>query len=215
MAQLGQFHLQLALVAAGAQGEDIQDQGGAVQHPALQPAFQVALLHRRQLVVEDHQGSVRGPGRVADLVGLAGAREQGRVRPGALAFHHRGNLEARAGGQQFQFVEALGVIGISEIEGGQNYRPAPIRAFKHGGRRPSARKREESGVVPAGALQHHRARGHHGGDGVLVDHLGDGVLQQHHVLVEAFDMPLELDAVHQIHGHLHLFLTQGVQERVL
>jgi hypothetical protein len=79
MAQLGQFHLQLALVAARAQGEDIQDQGGAVQHPALQPAFQVALLNRGQLVIEDHQGSVRGPGRVADLVGLAGAREQGRA----------------------------------------------------------------------------------------------------------------------------------------
>src|SRR5450830_1700035 len=39
---------------------------------------------------------------------------------------------------------------------------------------------------------------HDGGNGMLVDHLGDGVTQQHHVLVERFDVPLQLDAVDQI-----------------
>jgi hypothetical protein len=50
---------------------------------------------------------------------------------------------------------------------------------------------------------------------VLVDHLRDGVLQQHDVLVERFDLALELDAVHQINGDLHVFLAQDVEKRVL
>ena len=51
--QLRQFHLQLALVGGGALGENVEDQAGAVQHPDLQALFQVALLGRRQRVVED------------------------------------------------------------------------------------------------------------------------------------------------------------------
>jgi hypothetical protein len=56
---------------------------------------------------------------------------------------------------------------------------------------------------------------HDGGDGVLVDHLGDRVAQQHHVLVEGLDLPLQLDAVDQIDGHRHMLTAQSVQERVL
>ena len=36
MLQLRQLHLQLALVGAGALGKNIQNQAGAIQHPALQ-----------------------------------------------------------------------------------------------------------------------------------------------------------------------------------
>ena len=50
---------------------------------------------------------------------------------------------------------------------------------------------------------------------MLVDHLGDGILQQHHVLIERFDLALQLDTVDQVDGDLHMFLTQCVQERVL
>ena len=44
MIELGQLDLQLALVGTGALGEDIQNQTGTVDYPALQFALQVALL---------------------------------------------------------------------------------------------------------------------------------------------------------------------------
>src|SRR5205807_762731 len=43
--------------------------------------------------------------------------------------------------------------------------------------------------------QAHVARGHHGGNRVLVDHLADAVPQQHDKLVERVDLTLQLDAV--------------------
>jgi hypothetical protein len=42
--QLGQFDLQLAFVAARAQGKDVEDQAGAIDDPATPAPFQVALL---------------------------------------------------------------------------------------------------------------------------------------------------------------------------
>jgi hypothetical protein len=42
--QLGQLDLQLALVGPRPLGEDIEDQPGAIEHPALQHALEVALL---------------------------------------------------------------------------------------------------------------------------------------------------------------------------
>jgi hypothetical protein len=61
----------------------------------------------------------------------------------------------------------------------------------------------------------HRAPRHDGGDGVLVDHLRHRVAQEHHVLVERLDLPLQLDAVDQVDRHGHVLATQGVEERVL
>jgi hypothetical protein len=61
--QLGQFHLQLALVALGALGENVEDQAGAVEHPHIQALFQVALLGRRQRVVEDDDFDLVGQAR--------------------------------------------------------------------------------------------------------------------------------------------------------
>src|SRR5437870_11990018 len=61
----------------------------------------------------------------------------------------------------------------------------------------------------------HRARGNDGRNGVLVDHLGDGVFQQHDVLIERFDLSLQLDAVDEVDRNLHVLLAQEIQERVL
>ena len=52
--QLRQLHLQLAFARARAPREDIQDELGPVENLDVQRFFQIALLGRRQLVVEDH-----------------------------------------------------------------------------------------------------------------------------------------------------------------
>src|SRR5690242_2083196 len=55
----------------------------------------------------------------------------------------------------------------------------------------------------------------HGGDGVLVHHLADAVLQQDHELVEGFDLTLQLDAVDQINRNRDFIPPERVQERLL
>ena len=50
--ELRQLHLQLALEGLRTLREDIQYQSGTIEHPALQFAFEIALLRRRQRVVE-------------------------------------------------------------------------------------------------------------------------------------------------------------------
>ncbi len=59
--QRRQFHLQHALAGAGAVGEDLQDQAGAVEKLDAPFLFQIALLDRRDRAVHQHQ---------IDLVGL-------------------------------------------------------------------------------------------------------------------------------------------------
>src|SRR5689334_9380134 len=59
------------------------------------------------------------------------------------------------------------------------------------------------------------ARGYDRRDGVLVDHLRDRVAQQHHVLVERLDLPLQLDAVHEIDRDRDVLFAQRVQKWVL
>ena len=56
---------------------------------------------------------------------------------------------------------------------------------------------------------------HDGGNGVLVNHLRDGVAQQHDVLVKRLNLPLQLDAIDQVDGHRHVLAAQGVEEGVL
>ena len=55
VAELGQLDLGLALEAVGVLGEDVEDHRGAVDGGAAEQLLQVALLGRRELVVE-HDG---------------------------------------------------------------------------------------------------------------------------------------------------------------
>lgn len=55
-----------------------------------------------------------------------------------------------------------------------------------------------------------------GGNGVFVNHLGDGsVSQEDDVLVERFDLTLQFDAVNQINRNRNVLFTQCVQEGIL
>src|SRR5688572_33497255 len=50
---------------------------------------------------------------------------------------------------------------------------------------------------------------------MLVDHLADAITQQHDELIERIDLPLQLDAVHEVNRDGHLLLAQRIQKRVL
>jgi hypothetical protein len=60
--QLRKLHFQLALVAAGSLGEDVEDQRIAVEHAQTDQLLEVAFLARRQRVIdEDDFGAVVPP----------------------------------------------------------------------------------------------------------------------------------------------------------
>src|SRR6185312_7167972 len=75
--------------------------------------------------------------------------------------------------------------------------------------------RERSGFLRVVNRDRHRTRGNDRGDGVLVHHLRHRVLEENHVLVERFDLPLELDPVHEVDRDGDMLLAQSIEERVL
>ena len=79
VAQQGQLDLGLALVGAGVLGEDVEDHRGPVDGRAAQDLLEVALLGRRELVVEDDGVGVDGQGHRLELLGLAPADVGGRI----------------------------------------------------------------------------------------------------------------------------------------
>ena len=79
MMQLRRLDLQPALLRAGSLGEDVEDQLSAVDHLDLELALQVALLPRRQLLVEDQQVEVGLMLERVQRLDLTFADEQGRI----------------------------------------------------------------------------------------------------------------------------------------
>ena len=107
VAQEGQLHLGLALGAAGVLGEDVEDHRRAVDGGAPEQLLQVAVLGRRQLVVEDDRVGIEAAAQRGDLLRLAPPDERGRV--GGVAPLHDAAHDVGAGAvhQLRQLVELL------------------------------------------------------------------------------------------------------------
>ncbi len=58
--QLREFHLQAAFASVGAGGEDVEDELGAVDDFRLDGLFEIALLGRGEVVIEDHHVGLGG-----------------------------------------------------------------------------------------------------------------------------------------------------------
>ena len=63
---LSQFDLDLAFPGVGVLGKDIQYQRGAIQHfdPLSQGFFDIPLLSRAELIIEDEHAQIRIPGKL-------------------------------------------------------------------------------------------------------------------------------------------------------
>ena len=107
VAQERQLDLCLALGAAGVLGEDVEDHRGAVDGGAPEQLLQVAVLRRRQLVVEDDGVGVEAAAQLGDLLRLAAADEGGRVGRVATLHDAADDVGARAVDQLGQLVELL------------------------------------------------------------------------------------------------------------
>ena len=76
--QPGELHLQASLASPRPAGENLQDQAGAVDDLDLPGLLEVALLDRRQGVVDDGDGGLRQFDDQPDLLDLALAEQGGR-----------------------------------------------------------------------------------------------------------------------------------------
>ena len=74
--EMRQLDLQDAFPGMRPLPEDLEDQSGPVDHLGLPGALEIALLDRRQGVVDDHQPDLVGGDPLADLLDLAGAEER-------------------------------------------------------------------------------------------------------------------------------------------
>ena len=76
--ELRKFDLQLTLVAARALGENIQDQLAAIDDAHFERRFQIALLRRRQVFVDDDEVGVAFLQGLLNFVDLAAANQSRR-----------------------------------------------------------------------------------------------------------------------------------------
>lgn len=85
MLQLSQLDLELAFGTARTLAENLEDQLGAIQNPDLPGTLKVALLDRRDFVIEEHQVDAERLDGLANLLDLAPAQVQPRIRARPMA----------------------------------------------------------------------------------------------------------------------------------
>jgi hypothetical protein len=215
--QLRKLDLQLAFVRARALREDVEDQARAVDDAALGELFEVALLHRRERAVDEDQIRIERLPLLGELRGLAGADVIARI--GLL--DARGQLpdDARAGRAR----ELAKLIESDWVSAARLLRLQEQRAFAFSG---SFEQRELLVMLARIGRRGRRARDtfgtdadiarrHYGRYGVLVNHLADGIAQEHDELVERLNRTLQFDAVDEVDRHRHAFTPQRIQKRIL
>src|SRR5258705_13259094 len=119
MLELRELHLELAFVTMGALRKDIENEADAIDNPAVQAFFEIALLRRRQLMIENRKlGTARRKQR-RKFFYFAGTGKKSGVWPLALALQHCGDVDARAQCKLYQFGGRLSKTLRAEIEAHQ------------------------------------------------------------------------------------------------
>ena len=194
MLQLSQFHLQLAFEGAGPLSEDIENEGNAIQHPATQSGFQIAFLARRQWMIEDHQFGVVAGDLFGQLLEFTATDEVTGIRRAPAAGNSDYRLSAGGNHEIGEFLEIVAAPRALKCDMHQYGALAAIRTLKQA--RCSAWEIRVSVLVVLGTIfivgsrQFDVTRRHHGGNGMFVNHLADGVSQQYDELIKRFDLPL-------------------------
>jgi len=118
--ELCELDLYLAFVAARALGEDVEDQAGTIHDAAIETLLEIALLYRRQLVIEDRDRRVRRGNGVRNFFDFAFSCKKRRIGPLAPPFDNGERAHASACSELLCFRQAFGVVGLTEIETDEN-----------------------------------------------------------------------------------------------
>ena len=116
MFELRQLDLQLAFGTGRAQGEDVEDQAVAIDHPALQGLLKVALLNGRQGVIEDDQLGIGGGDHGRHLIDLAFAGKGPGIGTVPSSTDFGNDLATGRFGQQTEFFKLVLDIDLPEIQ---------------------------------------------------------------------------------------------------
>src|SRR5439155_5345366 len=105
--ELRKLDLQLAFAAARVAGKDVENELRPINHAAFGVFFDVALLHRRKIAVEDDQRRLLGMGFGADFIQLAASDQRGRVGNVAKLKNCSGYGSAGTAGELDKFSEGF------------------------------------------------------------------------------------------------------------
>ena len=108
--QLRQFDLQLAFPRARMPRKNVEDELRAVDHPPLDDLFNVALLRRTEIVIEEKNVGIDRSGRARNFLQLARANQRRRIGPVAPLQNLANHLGPGAFRQRAQFGQRL--VGI-------------------------------------------------------------------------------------------------------
>ena len=173
--ELRELDLELAFEGAGTLRKNVEYQSAAIEHAPAGQLLEIAFLAGRERVIDQYDVRALGLRNGVDFIRLATAHEIARVGPVPPTGDRGHRSGAGRTRQLLELVEIFAAQGLAEPETHQHRALTGLWALKHA-----------AGCVPAllcGALRAlaarklHGAGGNHGGDGVFVDHLADGVLQ--------------------------------------
>ena len=103
--ELCELDLELSLRCDSVLGEDVEDQLRPVDHPRLESVLQLALLHRRELVVDEKRFGAGAPERLLQLHQLSLAYVGARLRSGCALHQVAHGLDPGGARELAQFVE--------------------------------------------------------------------------------------------------------------
>ena len=116
-------------------GEDVEDQAGAIEDPALEVPLQVAFLGRREGMGKDHQLRLTALHQQLELIGLAAADEEARIRLITAARQFTDDLGPSGPGEEAKFLALLGLHDPPQVQMDQDGPFPGTRAVKHADRR--------------------------------------------------------------------------------
>src|SRR5439155_11822218 len=232
--QMRVLDLQRTLAGVRAPAEDFENEPGAVEHLCAPSFFQIALLHRRERAIDDHDAGLGAFDQAGDLLDLALADEGGGAD---VADRHNTGLH------HFEVDRLCEPDRFIKLGRGRAQRRACRYARRHAAAHMRLDdERATAAGAPAGARpislaidparlqldlvhgrrflgafkQLDRMTRHNRRDGVLVDELRMAVApQQHAEIIEPGDNALQFHSVHQEDGERSFTFSDVIEEGVL
>ena len=131
MLQLREFHFELAFEAARALRKDVEDEAVAIEHAPADMLFEIALLARRECVIDENDVGFGRGRRGAHFVRLAAAHEEARIRTLAPAGHRRNRLRTRGARELLELAQILRIHRRAESQAYEHRALTTPRALEH------------------------------------------------------------------------------------